>query len=136
MPTYPVRCPRCDADLVVGRELLNRPVACGGCGRAFVPVMAPDGPEPDELPPKPKRSFGEGFGVLALVLGILAFPFCCCGTLPFVLGGGAVVSGLIGLRVKSGRGLSVAGLTLGVVALLLQLTIRLLGWRNEVFGPF
>lgn len=136
MPTYPVRCPRCDADLTVGRELLNRPVACGGCGGAFVPVMDPGGAEPDHLPPKPKRSVGDGFGVLSVVLGVLAFPMCCCGPIPFVMGGGAVLSGLIGLRAKYGRGLSIAGLVLGVLALLLQLVIRLFGWRNEVFGPF
>jgi len=129
MPQLPVTCPRCDADLTVGRELLNRPVACGACGRAFVPVMDPGGREPDDLPPRRKR--GEGgvlFGILSLILGLLGFLTCCLGPLSFVISGGAVVTGLIGLRGRDGRGLAIVGLVLGGIALVLRVVSSMLGW--------
>ena len=136
MPTYPVRCPRCDADLVVGRELLNRPVACGGCGRAFVPVMDPGGPEPDEVLAKPKRMVADGFCVLSIVAGALAVGTCCCVPLPFVLSGGAILCGLIGLRAKESRSLAVTGLILGVVGVLLPLVMRALGLYPRGFAEW
>ena len=135
MPQLPVTCPRCDADLTVGRELLNRPVACGACGKPFVPVMDPGGREPDDLPPRPKR--GEGgvlFGVLSLILGLIGFMICCLGPLSLVISGGAVVTGLIGLRTRDGRGLAIAGLVLGGVALVLRAVGYALGWHGAFGG--
>lgn len=129
MPQLPVTCPRCDADLTIGRELLNRPVQCGACGRAFVPVMDPGGREPDDLPPRPKR--GDGgvlFGVLSLILGLLAFMTCCLGPLSLVLSLAAVVFGLIGLRGRDSRALSIVGLVLGLVSVLLRLAGSMMGW--------
>lgn len=136
MPAYPVRCPRCDADLTVGRELLNRPVECGACHRPFVPIMEPGGPEPDELPPKVKSGVGAGVGLLSFLLGLLALPSCCCGYVQLWLGLAAVVIGVIGLRMTEGRGLSIAGMILGGVGLGLQLLIQLLGWGPREMGVF
>jgi hypothetical protein len=137
MPQLPVTCPRCDADLTVGRELLNRPVACGACGRAFVPVMDPGGREPDDLPPRRKREGGGVlFGVLSLILGLLGFVTCCLGPLSFVISGGAVVTGLLGLRSRDGRGLAIAGLVLGVIALALRAVALALGWFGGAFEPW
>jgi hypothetical protein len=136
MPAYPVRCPRCDADLTVGRELLNRPVECGACRRPFVPIMEPGGPEPDELPTKEKSGVGSGLGLLSFLLGLLALPSCCCGAVQIWLGLGAIVSGLIGLRMTEGRGLAITGLILGGVAAGLQVLARMFGFWPGEFGPF
>jgi hypothetical protein len=132
MPQLPVTCPRCDADLTVGRELLNRPVECGACGRAFVPVMDPGGREPDDLPPRRKRGDGGPlFGILSLILGLIGFVACCCGgALSLALSGGAVVTGLIGLRTRDGRALSIAGLVLGLIGLVLRVVGFAMGWRD------
>ena len=129
MPQLPVTCPRCDADLTVGRELLNRPVTCGACGKPFVPVMDPGGREPDDLPPRRKR--GEGgtvLGILSLITGLLGMMCCCAGPVGLALSGIAVMTGLLGLRGRDGRGLSIAGLVLGVVALALRGVGSALGW--------
>ncbi|HYH67389.1 MAG TPA: DUF4190 domain-containing protein [Urbifossiella sp.] len=137
MPQLPVTCPRCDADLTVGRELLNRPVACGACGMPFVPVMDPGGREPDDLPPRPTRGDGSPlFGVLSLILGLIGFVTCCLsGPLSYVVSGGAVVTGLLGLRGRDGRALSIAGLVLGVIALVLRTVGYAIGWSGA-FGAW
>lgn len=130
MPTLPVRCPRCDADLTVGREHLNRPVQCGACGKPFVPVIDPGGREADDAPPRPKKTGGGPlFGILSLILGLGGLVLCCCGAVPLVLSGGAVVTGLIGLRTRDGRGLAIAGLVLGLVSLAIQLAAYAGGLR-------
>ena len=133
MPTLPVRCPRCDADLTVGREHLNRPVECGACGRAFVPVVDPGGREPDYEPPKGKRTGTPVFGILSLILGVGSLPLCCCGGIQLATAGGAVVCGLVGLRSREGRGLAIAGLVLGALALAWQLVvIGFGGWGRGI----
>lgn len=133
MPQLPVTCPACAADLTVGREHLNRPVQCGACGKAFVPVADPGGREPDDLPPRPKKGSTAGpvFGTLSMVLGIFSLVTCCCGPFSLLLGGGAVVTGLIGLRGRDGRGLAAVGLVLGFIAI----AVRLIGMAAG-FGPF
>ena len=137
MPALPVRCPRCDADLTVGRELLNRPVECGACGKAFVPIADPGGREPDDLPPRrTKGSGGAVFGVLSLVLGILSVVLCCLGPVGLILSGGAVVAGLIGLRGRDGRGLAVAGLVIGLVTLALRVIGYVVGVGRGAFDLF
>ena len=136
MPSLPVRCPRCDADLTVGRELLNRPVECGACGKAFVPVADPGGREPDDLPPRRKKGGGAVFGVLSLVLGILSVVLCCLGPVGLILSGGAVVAGLIGLRARDGRGLAVAGLVVGLVTLALRVFGYVVGVGRGAFDLF
>ena len=129
MPQLPVRCPRCDADLTVGREHLSRPVQCGACGKPFVPVIDPGSREADDAPPRPKKTGGPVFGILSLILGLGGLVTCCCGPTPLVLGAGAVVTGLFGLRSRDARGLAVVGLILG----LLSLGLRVLGYAGA-FG--
>ncbi len=130
MPQLPVTCPSCDADLTVGREHLNRPVRCGACGKTFVPVADPGGREPDDLPPRKKKGEGgTGLGLLSLILGALALVTCCCGPFPLLLGGGAVLSGLIGLFYRDGRGLAITGLVLGLLAVVLRVGAMAAGFR-------
>ena len=76
----------------------------------------------------PSRRGGDGFGVAALVLGIVALPLSCC----FILSGPVALVGLllgvIGMSRRDGRGLAIAGVALNVIALLLTALV-LLGWR-------
>jgi hypothetical protein len=121
MPQLPVTCPRCDADLTVGRELLNRPVACGACGKPFVPVMDPGGREPDDLPPRPKRGEGSALlGILSLITGAMGLTCCWAGPAGSLMSGCALVIGLIGLMGRESRALSIVGIVLAVVGFVLQ----------------
>jgi len=52
---------------------------------------------------------GSGFSVAALCCGILGFFF-----LPFLLGPLAIVFGVMGMK-RSGRGMAIAGLVLGII---------------------
>jgi hypothetical protein len=103
-------------------------------------VADPGGREPDDLPPpRPKKGGGgPAFGVLSLVLGVSSLALCCCPPLPLALGGGAIVTGLIGLRNRDGRGFAGTGLVLGVIALgwtAVSYAIGLSGprWPTELF---
>jgi hypothetical protein len=70
----------------------------------------------------------NGYAVASMVLGV--FSFIEFGALP-IIGIGAVVTGVIGLRQlrrptgerKSGRGLAIAGMTLGVISLAVGITL-------------
>jgi len=73
---------------------------------------------------------GGGFGVAAMVLGVVGLPlsffFCVYGGLPGVICAVlAIVFGVIGMTGQSGRGLAVAGLVLGVVTAALRLLLHL-----------
>jgi hypothetical protein len=137
MPTLPVTCPVCDADLTVGREHVNRPVQCGACGKPFVPVIDPGGREADHQPaPRKREGIGPLFGILSLIMGLGGLVTCCCGPFSLLLGGGAVVSGLIGLRARDGRGLAVAGLVLGLVAVVLRVAGMAAGFGFSGGDPF
>lgn len=139
MPQLPVRCPACAADLTVGRDLLNRPVACGACGKAFVPIADPGGREPDDLPPaRPRRErAGPVFGILSLILGLGGLLSCCCGAVPLVMGAGALLTGLIGVRPgRDGRGLAVVGLLAGAAVLVIRVGMSALGVGPGTFDLF
>lgn len=131
MPQLFVRCPRCDADLTVGRELLNRPVECGACGRAFVAVMDPGGREPDDLPARPKRGQGSALlGILSLITGGMGMMCCWAGPAGTIMSGCALVIGLIGLIGRDSRSLSILGLVLAVVGFVLQAFAALRGMSS------
>ncbi|NQD42411.1 DUF4190 domain-containing protein [Glutamicibacter halophytocola] len=78
-------------------------------------TMSPSGSAP--LDPR------NGFGVTALVLGIIAVIFSfipLVGIVSFFVGGLAVIFGIIGLTRKNrAKGLSVAGLILGAVGIII-----------------
>jgi hypothetical protein len=80
----------------------------------YAPPPAGVQPEYTNLPPG-KRS--NGWAIASLICGIL-------GCVPFLTGALAVIFGILGIRksndpqVNSGKGLSIAGLVLGVVSIL------------------
>ncbi|MBN9522198.1 hypothetical protein J0H58_27380 [bacterium] len=143
MPRLPVACPACAADLTVAREHLNRPARCAACGRPFVPVADPGGPEPDDEPvppPPPPRPVevdgvredpGSMLGLLSFFLGLIALLFCCWGPVSFLAGGGAVVTGLLGRRTPDSRRLAAAGLALGLFAVALRAVAVLAGVNGD-----
>ena len=78
-----------------------------------------------QTPQQPQKTGrGKGFGVAALVLGIVALVFSfipVVGAVAFFLGPIAVVFGILGLVLRKGsgsRGTSIAGLILGAVAVI------------------
>lgn len=90
------------------------------------PAGAPEAPAAEATPPVK----GNGFGVAALVLGILAIafafvPFASYGAV--VAGVAAAVLGILGLLKKNRpHGTSIAGLIIGVIGFILALVMTLL----------
>lgn len=87
-------------------------------------------------PPKP-----IGFSVTALVLGIASFLTCCIGykhvNLGMLVGIAAIVVGLsarkkVALGLQRGGGMAMAGLILGIVNVVLQVVVLVIGLA---FGP-
>lgn len=64
--------------------------------------------------------------ILALVFGILGLIACCIPCVGYPIAITAFVLGIIGLK-KTGRGLAIAGIVLGVISFLLSLTNSILG---------
>lgn len=92
----------------------------------------------DYSPPPPRRAGGEGDGLAtaSLILGILAlFPGCCCGIVGAPLGLSAVITGVFGLKSQNNKGLAIAGLVLGALALVVTGFAFLFGMGNAMFGP-
>lgn len=80
------------------------------------------------MPPKPEKKKGDGFATASLVLGIVALvlscPCCCClypvAGICAIL---AIVFSAISLQKSGKNGKAIAGLVLGIVALLIVIII-------------
>lgn len=95
----------------------------------------PMGPPPNPMNPMgpggypPSPPGNNGLAVAALVCGILAIiPGCCCGLLGIPLSIAAVVMGLVAMNqinasggMQGGRGLAIAGLVCGGVAIAMDI---------------
>lgn len=103
--------------------------------------------DPGSMPPPPSYNPGagggssgpgvpaprNGFGVAALVLGILAVVLCWTAIVGIVLGVLAIVFAILGMRrasrgVSTNRGMSIAGLVTGIVGLVIAV------WFTIVYG--
>ena len=96
-----------------------------------------DDDDDDYAPPPPRRSSGgagDGVAVTALVLGIVAVMGCCCWPVSIPAGLAACVTGAIGLKSENNKGLAVAGLVLGVIAMCLGGVFLVGGFANG-FNP-
>lgn len=96
-------------------------------GYAAQPAYPAAYPQPYYAAPQPRN----GMGTAALVLGIIGVALFWTISPPFILGILAVVFGAVGLGrakrgVASNRGSAVAGLVLGIVAVLAPLAILIL----------
>lgn len=83
------------------------------------------------VPPYPVPSLPKGLAVAALVIGVVAFLTGLVPVLGLLLGVGAVVLGILGLRAVSagragGRGAAIGGLVLGAIATVTNLVVLLL----------
>ena len=83
------------------------------------PASAP----PPAVPPAPPAKVG--FGVTALVLGIIAVFLCWLPLFGLVLPILALVFGGVGIYLQSGKGMAVAGLVLGIITFALNMGIML-----------
>jgi hypothetical protein len=75
-----------------------------------------------------------GFGVTALVLGIVAVFLCWIPLFGLILPILALVFGGIGIYLQSGRGMAVAGLVLGIITFALNMGIMLFAANRAVTG--
>lgn len=91
----------------------------------------------DDYDPRPYRSGGEGDGaaVASLVLGIISLIFFCCWPISGPLGLIATICGAIGMKSRDNKGLAVAGLTLGILGMVMAgLTLYFWGSINRGFN--
>jgi hypothetical protein len=75
-----------------------------------------------------------GFGVTALVLGILAVFACWIPVFGVILPVLALVFGGIAIYLQSGRGMAVAGLVLGIVTFAVNMGFMLFAMHRTVIG--
>lgn len=145
-----VVCPTCGAEVFVTEDMLGKPVACGGCGQAFVPEPERDEPrrlgqtryggklaidedddddgyyDPDDRPRYPERPRSD-LGVASMVIGIVSIPMVvCCPYLMLPAAVLAVILGVLGLKTnqwsESIIGIATGGLSMviGVVGVVLM----------------
>jgi len=83
-------------------------------------ITPPPGPPPPPAPPPQQQT--NGLAVASLVLGILSLLLFFTIVPPFILGGLAVIFGILGLsKAKQGgpyKGLAIAGLACGAVGII------------------
>lgn len=73
----------------------------------------------------PEQTKNAPWGVIALVVGIVAFLLGLIPVLGFLLGAGAVVFGVLALRAAQSKGQSVTGIVLGSIAVVASLGMTL-----------
>ena len=130
-----VRCPSCAAKFGVGPDQLGRTLTCPQCQRPFTAQAAGDAAvaaEPPVPPPVPPHAVGyatggwnsptpimpfSGMAITSLVFGCLVFCFPAVPAL-LALGLGLPALGRTGPGRFRGRGLAIAGVSLGGVGLL------------------
>ena len=124
------------------------PRSPAGSGRGQAPRRPPprrrrrDDYDDDEdygpPPERQRRGSGEGDGVAttSMILGILAvFPGCCCGLVGAPLALAAVITGVVGLKSQNNKGMAVAGLVMGGLALCWTGLAFVIGFGNAAFDP-
>jgi len=97
-----------------------------------------DQPAPEQsgqpAPAAPAPAAKVGFGVTALVLGIVGVFLCWIPVFGLILPILAIVFGGIGIFLQSGRGMAIAGLVIGVITLIINIIIMVVAANNAVTG--
>ncbi|MDH3235059.1 MAG: DUF4190 domain-containing protein [Alphaproteobacteria bacterium] len=75
-----------------------------------------------------------GFGVTALVLGIVAVFLCWIPLFGLILPILALIFGGIGIYLQNGRGMAIAGLVLGLITFVINLGFLLFAMNRAVTG--
>ena len=65
----------------------------------------------------------NGLAVASMVTGIISVIFCFIAGLGLIIGSTALIMGIFGLKKANGKGMAVAGITTGGIALLVNLII-------------
>jgi hypothetical protein len=81
------------------------------------PVYAP-GQDVSAYAGPPQNTGRDGFAIAALVLGIIGVPACLCWGLSILPGGLAVIFGILSLK-SSRKGMAIAGIICGAIAIVL-----------------
>jgi hypothetical protein len=76
---------------------------------------------------KEAENKGSGWGIFALILGVLALILCWVPFLGLLLGIAGLIISIIGIKKQSGKGLAIAGLVLSIVALVAAIISSLVG---------
>ena len=90
--------------------------------------------QPGQPAPAAQPSAKVGFGVTALVLGIVGVFLCWIPVFGLILPILAIVFGGIGIYLRSGRGMAIAGLVIGVITLIINIVIMIVAANNAVSG--
>lgn len=77
-------------------------------------------------PPPPPAKPANGLGLTALIVGIGAFVFGWVPVLGFILGGAAIVFGILALVKKQSKGMGITGIVLGVIAVITCLIVTII----------
>jgi len=91
-------------------------------------------PEQSGQPAPAAPAAKVGFGVTALVLGIVGVFLCWIPIFGLILPILAIVFGGIGIFLQSGRGMAIAGLVVGVITLIINIIIMVVAANNAVTG--
>lgn len=98
-----------------------------------------DDDDEDYAPPPPRRRGGgpgDGAATASLVLGIISvIPGCCCGLISIPTGIAAIVTGFVGLKSQSNKGMAVGGIVLGFIGLGIFGVSIFAGLGNAVLNP-
>ena len=107
-------CSRC------GAQNQDQAAVCYACGTQFAPPQAAPYQQPMYNPMAPAKVPGKGFGIAALVCGIVSFFFA-----GIILGILAIIFGAVAKNKGYRGGMATAGIVLGVIGLALTLVIMI-----------
>ena len=94
-----------------------------------------DADQPTAVPPQPVTPTAKvGFGVTALVLGIVAIFLCWIPLFGLILPILALIFGGIGIYLQNGRGMAIAGLVLGLITFAINMGFLLFAMNRAVTG--
>lgn len=121
-----IACPHCNKALKVPNESQGRRIKCPYCAKqSKVPSLASvsEVPEAEIAPMVVPKEPGPGFGITAMVCGIVGMVLACIPFVGFPLGFIATVFGYLGISRPRGKGMAIAGLALGICSVVFSVVI-------------
>jgi hypothetical protein len=107
----------------------GQPTQPGGYGTPVPGYPAAPGSPYGTPPPQQNNTIG----LLAMIFGIVGIPAACCAFLGFLLGAAGIVLGVLGMKrvsegTASNRGMALAGVICGAVAVVLSIVSGAIGF--------